>query len=295
MWKPYKYGIKYDVMNTKDKRTFLNRQKNLALAGKIFSDRRRQIKEIFAGLSKTGEVLSYKGDQDTDTVDISKQVWRQKINLGLLKHAAENNYKSILKDFLLVRLVMTKWRTPMISKKLVLKIMSSTRMYRVVNAGFLKLDKKGELWLVGQKTILNRFKIKDNRYVCLSLEDLKNLPRTILQVFAYENQERYSRDLAENNISECDSYRKGSQKINQRGTSVRLLAQICGLSLSSIQKYKDKSKWCKPELAYIIDNNSGHFKSYSGNMLRRCEHIFTGDYFIIYEKSTGLGYNKSIK
>lgn len=282
------------------KEIFDRRYKNIARAGKRKADVKKRIHRVQQGIAldssirkseveiTDGEFKNWLKEYDIKLPEARKEDtgFKQKINLGLLKYGTQNKCKSIIKDFLLIRLVMNNWRTAVIRKEQVYKFMSRTRMNRVSKLGLIKTGKRGEVWLVGQDKILEKLNIKDNRYTFLGLESLKNFTRTVIEVISFENQLRFEQDMDEK--SKCVDTPKSAQKTYQRGTSLSLISKITGLSINTIQKFKDRSMWTKGKCKRT--KNNFHFIATDGNPLIRLEDRFTGEYPIFYQIRTGKGY-----
>jgi len=220
--------------------------------------------------------------KDNQTYHTDKP-FKQKVNIELLRWGTTSGKIAPLRDFLMIRLLMTKQRTCVLPKKKVLKFLSWTRLYRVQEFGFIKLE-KGNVWLVGAKKIEEKLNLPKGKYVFLSLDNLRNLVRTTIEVFAVHVQR--ARKYAEKWHGQKTHY--------ERGASGRLLARILNLDIHTIYRHKDKSNWKHGKCVTVDREGStkllGHFRRHKDNKIMfrledRCTTCF--DFFFDAVEKTG--------
>lgn len=205
---------------------------------------------------------------------ITKQTHTQRVSLGLLQWAMRNKQVSTIKHFLRLRILAVKRKDAHVPYKEVIQFMTRYQIYAIRRLGLIKKDNKGLLWLVNQERVLKMLGIDDFRFVKLDHDSLYKLKQRTIEVTAYDFQRRKTYN---NRRSTCD----GSQQMRSKvvGLSVRLLAEILGVSPSTVQKHKG-DMWTPGK--YVRSNIDYLFISKTGIRIRREPDSFFGWFDIYY-------------
>ena len=162
--------------------------------------------------------------------------------------------------------------------------LTRNQINEAIKLKFLRIDRKSQVWLRSLSHRMKLLQIKDHRYASIGLNDLRRgIVTWGCELIAYAYQKNRESRMP---LPEYGEY------YQERGCAQSILVERTGLSIKTIQRNKDHSKWRKGGVVRRLDRS--HFIGKKGSPMQIIEDRLVRRFIMWFAETTGKGYKPSI-